>query len=448
MIKVLILAYDFPPYISVGALRPYSWYKYLMEFGIYPIVVTRLWQKSHNNSLDYFTPTESSRVIEETKFGVIIKAPYNLNLRDKIVLKYGESRFILIRRLISGFYEVAQFIANIGPKSKLFYEAREYLKKHQVDLIIATGEPFVLFKYAYKLSKDFNIPWIADYRDPWSQDKARNGKRLSKKWDALLEKKFCSGADAVVTVSAFFKKKIESLIKRTDIHIVTNGYDPEAIKKASEIKQNNNELRIAFVGTIYKWHPLDRFLSACREFVIQHQNPKFRIEFYGVNTEFEIKNLVNSKYTELAPFVSIIPKLQNDELLQNLATANVYLLFNYYAYIGTKIYDYIALRRQIILCFSNDEEANKLKKRYYNMEDLETEPGRMQEELITETNSGIIVKDVTHLKNVLRNLYAEFLNKGYIECKAVNTEQYSRKTQTRNLSRIIESVVDQRLVSG
>jgi len=27
--KVLILAYDFPPYVSVGGMRPYNWYRYL-----------------------------------------------------------------------------------------------------------------------------------------------------------------------------------------------------------------------------------------------------------------------------------------------------------------------------------------------------------------------------------------------------------------------------------
>jgi hypothetical protein len=39
MKKVLILAYDFPPYVSVGGLRPYSWCKCFHEFRIYPIVV-------------------------------------------------------------------------------------------------------------------------------------------------------------------------------------------------------------------------------------------------------------------------------------------------------------------------------------------------------------------------------------------------------------------------
>ena len=53
MKKVLILAYDFPPYVSVGGLRPYSWYKYFKEFGLYPVIVTRQWDNQYGNHLDY-----------------------------------------------------------------------------------------------------------------------------------------------------------------------------------------------------------------------------------------------------------------------------------------------------------------------------------------------------------------------------------------------------------
>ena len=33
--KVIILAYDFPPYVSVGGLRTYNWYN---ENGITPFI--------------------------------------------------------------------------------------------------------------------------------------------------------------------------------------------------------------------------------------------------------------------------------------------------------------------------------------------------------------------------------------------------------------------------
>jgi hypothetical protein len=79
------------------------------------------------------------------------------------MLKYGEKKYRFLRKSISAFYEFGQFIRLFGPKAGIFKEAESYLKNNKVDAIIASGDPFVLFYYASKLSKEFNIPWIADY---------------------------------------------------------------------------------------------------------------------------------------------------------------------------------------------------------------------------------------------------------------------------------------------
>ena len=57
---------------------------------------------------------------------------------------------------------------------ELFYEADNYLSKNKVDFIIATGEPWVSFRYAHLLSKKHNIPWASDYRDGWNTDVSMN----------------------------------------------------------------------------------------------------------------------------------------------------------------------------------------------------------------------------------------------------------------------------------
>ena len=170
MKKLLILAYDFPPYVSVGGLRPASWHKYFHEFGIYPIVVTRQWGNKYGSHLDYIAPSERNEtIVEETETGTIIRTPYKPNLANRLMLQYGDHKYKYVRKFISAFYEFFQWIFFIGPKSRLYYGAKKYLRENKVDCIIATGEPFILFKYASKLSKKFNIPWVADYRDPWVQ---------------------------------------------------------------------------------------------------------------------------------------------------------------------------------------------------------------------------------------------------------------------------------------
>ena len=75
-LTVLILAYDFPPYVSVGALRPYNWYKYFREFGIYPVVITRQWGNEYGNQLDYVSASSSTEtVFENTEYGTVIRTP-------------------------------------------------------------------------------------------------------------------------------------------------------------------------------------------------------------------------------------------------------------------------------------------------------------------------------------------------------------------------------------
>ena len=115
--KVLILAYDFPPYVSVGGLRPHAWFKYLKKFDIYPIVITRQWQNKYGSELDYISEgTSDSNIHEKFENGEIIRTPYKTNLSNKLLLKYGENRYKILRKLISGYYEFSQFLLINGPK--------------------------------------------------------------------------------------------------------------------------------------------------------------------------------------------------------------------------------------------------------------------------------------------------------------------------------------------
>ena len=439
MKKLLILAYDFPPYVSVGGLRPYAWYRYLKEYGVEPIVVTRQWGNKYGNELDYIAPGESNEtIVETTEYGTIIRTPYKPNLANRIMLKYGRSKFALIRKMVTAWYEFMQFLFFVGPKSGLYRGAKEYLKQNKVDAIIATGEPFILFKYASALSKKYGVPWIADYRDPWSQNKNRSNTEFKRKWNEHFEKNFTYNAKYVTTVGESFKIQIENLVK-CQFFIINNGYDFESVEKASKIQQANDILRIAFVGRIYKWHPVECVLDAFANFIKSHNNPKIELNFYGINIGNELSGVVNAKYPCLIGHVNIYDKMPNDKLIECLAKHNLMLLFNYYNFMGTKIYDYLGIKRRILLCYSNDPCANELKAKYYPSAEQIGNP-HLQEELIRETKSGIILKDKDHLEKVLESLYEEFIEKGCIECDSVGVESYSREKQTSLLADIIKQL--------
>jgi hypothetical protein len=441
MKKVLILAYDFPPYVSVGGLRPYSWYKYLSEFGVEPIVVTRQWSNQYGNYLDYIAPGTSKNVIEEiSDTGKIYRTPFSPNLSNKLLIQHGESKFKLIRKFISGYYEFAQFLWPIGPKAELYWFAKNYLKNNKVDAIIATGDPFVLFSFASRLSKQFEIPWIADYRDTWVQDKTRSSNKIRKKWNAFFERKYLNNSSKITTVSSFIIKQIEQNLPEKNYEILLNGFNPDVMEAAKDIKQNSDVFTISFAGTIYKWHPIKSFLKICNRLVTNGKLSNFRIQFYGINIPNELEKLIQLSYPELMDLVTIYPKIENEELVKKLAKANLFLLFNDYSILGTKIFTYIGLRRRIILCFSDDDLANNLKDKYYNLNEFDSESKQLQENLINETKAGIIIKNESHLEETLIQLKKEFDEFGTISCNSTGTEKYSRKYQAEKLAKLIKEL--------
>ncbi len=438
------MAYDFPPYVSVGGLRPYAWYRYLKEYGVEPIVVTRQWENKYGNELDYIAPGESDEtIVETTEYGTIIRTPYKPNLANRIMLKYGRNKFSLVRKMVTAWYEFMQFLFFVGPKSGLYRGAKEYLKQNKVDAIIATVDPYILLRYASVLSYEFDIPWIADYRDPWVENK--NKSNLFGFLNKCFERRFTANAECVITVDEFFKKQIGTNVKKI-FHIIPNGYNPDAINAVSDIVEASDCLRFAFVGTIYKWHPLESVLHCFSCFADSNVNPNFELNFYGVNDAEDLKSLVLDKFSNLVGKLNVFPRMDNKLLMKKLALHNVMLLFNYYSFTGTKIYDYLGLNRKILFCYSDDEEAKLLKEKYYPIKEIEGLSTHLQEDLIVETKSGIIVKDKTDLMKVLNEIYNEFDRTGTIECKSVGYEKYSRKGQSGQLAKVVKEICNKKIL--
>lgn len=443
MTKVLILAYDFPPFVSVGALRPYSWYKYLNEFGIYPIVVTRQWNNRYGSNLDYIDKSVSNHTeIEETPQGKIIKSPFFPTIANKLMLKYGENKLVFLRKIISAFFEIAQFVLPVGPKKQIYLAAANYLKNNKVDLIIASGDPYILFKYASQLSYLHSTPWIADYRDIWSQNNYIKNS-LFKSLNKYFEIKTTKNASAVITVSKFLEANISKLVKNKPFYILPNGFDPDAIEATKNIKQKSDVFRIAFIGSIYAWNPIEIFLSTLSKFVQQNKDVQLKLNFYGVNMygfHFSLEELIEKKFPELSDYIHLHKKIPNDEVLKEIASQNLMLLFNLYAVMGTKIFDYIGLKRAILFCFENDVDANLINYKNTNIETIPGMPENLQAELIRANQAGHIIVDAHHLLVKLDELYKEFKKIGYIPCHTINSEMYSRKNQVKQLSKIIYSI--------
>ncbi len=439
-VKVLILAYDFPPYVSVGGLRPYGWFRYLADYGVEPVVVTRQWANTHGDERDYVAPSATTRVeVERTDAGTLIRTPYRPNLANRVLLAHGPHRYRRLRRLVTAWYELMQYHRLVGPKVEIYHAARRYLAEHHADVIVATGEPFVLFRYATELSREFGVPWVADYRDPWSQDRTRQA-LVPGRNEARLERRVVASAAAITTPAEVFRTLLGRLHPGKQIEVVANGYDPEAMAAAAGVAQETHRLAFALVGTIYPWHPLESVLGVFQDFLGTRSDGALALRMVGVGRRESVERLVRTRFPRLASVVSFTPRMANADMARALARANVFLMFNDYANPGTKIYDYLALRRQILLCYSDDPEALGLKDRYYALQTPSGANERVVETILHETGAGTVVRDADHLRQVLGTLETEFRRTRSVYCASQGTERYSRAAQAERLAELLKAL--------
>ena len=162
----------------------------------------------------------------------------------------------------------------IGDNTRnLYFEAEKFILSNEVDFIIATGEPWICFRYAHLLSKKYNIPWASDYRDGWNTSvfKKDYSKLLRLFYEITrgkIEKKYAKTATFIsISDPDILKKNIEYLKINEDKFInPLNGYDENKIESIEHINQSKDVFKIGYAGTIYPFQRLDLFLDGLYNF--------------------------------------------------------------------------------------------------------------------------------------------------------------------------------------
>ena len=421
--KVLILAYDFPPYNSIGAQRPYSWLKYFNEFGFEPIIVTRHWDKIKTEE-DYYKASKNQS-FEETKFEKtrIIRTPFKPNLRDKLIHK-NIRWLVFIRKVLSLIYNIGQYYHfSFDNKSLLYKAAESIIKNEKIDIIMVSVEPYVLFRYGYLLSKKFNIPWVADYRDEWTTDSIHiPNKGLQLQFKLFMksrEQKFLKSSSLIISAAKNYSDRIEAFLEQK-VYTIYNGFF-ESDFLDIDPKIPDNFFEIAYIGSLYDYQPLEEFLDGV-ELFINEQNPEnFKIKFYGTNfIEVERRRILSYK-PSLNSYIETtdrIPRIKLYSILAKKASALLVLASPTEVRIPGKIFDYIGLRKKIIL-FKDDKNVLS--------------------DIISSSRTGLIINSSEEVKNILIKMYTSRQN--LIQDKiSEDALKFTRKNQTKELTELLKEI--------
>ena len=427
--KVLILAYDFPPYQSIASQRPYSWLNYFGKSTELTTVVTLHWDNKIENDKDYIIPSfQKEEKVEKTKHGQIIRAPFYPNHRDKFLFKYGFNKHSFFRKILTFFYLLGKngFFALDNTRG-IFFSALGELQKTDYDVIVATGEPFILFKYASILSKRFDIPWVGDYRDPWTTSLSLNNADLltrltNKYYFRRLELKYLKSASLITTAAPAYKQNLEQIHTDKNIQVVLNGSDISDSQSLEKISTNQECFEITYAGRFYGHQRLETFLKGYKKFLeIDEQHKNSRVVFYGLNFYHgdvvrlrSFNGLLNDHFitTDRIPYQELLKKLRGTHVLLLLSSKGA-------NWLNAKIFDYLAVKRPILLV---DKDYGVL------------------EDIINNTNSGDSFENEDDVADYLSSMYEKFASNWDFEVKSTRTEEYTREFQGQKMLKLLKSL--------
>ena len=234
MKRVLIISYYWPPTGGSGVQRWVKFAKYLPSEGWQPVIYTpeNPEQLATDASLEAEIPAEA----EIIKTHII--EPYELY--KKFLRKSGHSKEAVEVNPVNAqnksfLQKVAMWVRGnlflpdprcLWIRPSVSY-LKKYLKDHPVDLIVSTGPPQSMHIIGMKLARQTGLPWIADFRDPWTRIfyfKHLSMTRTTERWHKKMEKKVLDAASAVVAVSPLVQQEFQEMTQ-TPVELITNGFD-------------------------------------------------------------------------------------------------------------------------------------------------------------------------------------------------------------------------------
>jgi len=350
MKKVLIISYYWPPAGGISVLRTLKFVKYLQNYGWLPIVYA-----PKNANYPYF---------DDNNFKDI---PKNVvTLRRKILEPFGMFKFLTGRKKNDSSNPVYaknknSYLDNfsIWLRGNLFIpDARslwinpsvkflsKYLLKNPIDAILTDGPPHTNTVIGLKLSEKYNIPWLADFQDPWTQvdyyKMMKIGQHADKKHKQLEQNVFKTAKKITIASPTWAKDIMKIGAKNVDV--IYYGYDEDDFKNISNDK-NSNEFIIAHAGILGMDRNPEIFLEVLAS--IKKENPEFakqlKIKFAGTidySIKEHIKKLnLNDNFEELG-------NIPRKDALQLMASTNLLLLpinkaDNAKGRLPGKIYEYL-----------------------------------------------------------------------------------------------------------
>jgi hypothetical protein len=430
MKKVLIITYYWIPSGGAGVQRWVKFTKYLRDFGYEPIIYTPENPEFPSTDTSFEKDIPSDIQILKTP----IWEPYNIyrNLTGKKNQSINAG-FISENKKRGWKDKLSIRIRGnfLIPDPRRFWirpsvrYLTEFLKINPVDAVITTGPPHSMHMIGLGLKKKYPaLPWIADFRDPWTNIdfyKDLNLTRFADKIHHRFEKKVVQTSDCVVVVSQGMKEEFE-LMHPKKLQVITNGYDESDVLK-DEVALDQ-KFSITHTGTLNAarnpqtvWAVLSEICSENKVFKADLQ-----IQLIG---KVDYSVLEDIRQSGLHDHLLKIDYLSHKEAIVKQNGSQVLLLLinqsaNAKGILTGKFYEYLAAKRPILAVGPTDGDAA---------------------EVMHETGAGVMVDFWDHqtTKQVILGYYKLYKN-NLLSVQSKSVERFSRRNLTKDYVTLLNSL--------
>lgn len=358
--RVLLISYHFPPFNTVGAVRPGKFAKFLIQNG-HQVEVLCAFKPPFPEGMPLEIP---ERLVHPVR-GWSVNAPLHWLLGGRQRVAEGGFQGIsvghpLARRLGRLYKTLFHWPdAEIGWVDAAVARGRDLMKARPFDIVYVSAPPFSALRVGARLAALGGVPWVADFRDLWADNHAYDHPRWRLAIDRLWESSLLKSASALTTVSSPLASKLER--HGLPIWVVRNGYDPDDFKNLLpiDVRVNDDELLIAYTGNIYAgYHDVDTFCEGLSIFAASGRRARLRV--VGRNVAILTDAARRHCVLSLIDVSFTVPRI---EALGLQKAADVLLMFLWGGgedgIYTTKFFEYVGAERPILAIGSSDSDVGQ-----------------------------------------------------------------------------------------
>jgi glycosyltransferase involved in cell wall biosynthesis len=422
MKKVLIISYFFPPYPAIGSQRPYGLAKYLPRFDWEPTILTVKHAGTSPHGIKVIATDCSDRIAS-------IKKMYRFNSDAGVHEQLGipitknfdystwKSKIIKFSKEVLAYPD-----PQIGWYMHAVKAASAAFDKERFDAIISTSSPVTAHLAARTLKMRYNVPWVADFRDLWTQNHYYDKFKAIGFFERRLELRTLSDADALVTVSVPLADDLRRLHKKKAVSCITNGYDPDDFMQESS--RLTDKFTITYTGQLYNGIRDPSMLFEVILKLIKEDRIKeelIEIRFFGRHEEWLVDEV--KKYG-LENVVNIFGFVSREDAMKRQAETQLLLLLLWNnkrergVYTG-KLFEYLGSKRPIVAIGGGESIIKGF---------------------LRETNAGRYAEDKDELEAALLHYYREFIEFGEARCaSSENAGNYTYDSIAKRYSELLNN---------